>query len=187
MVRRSGRGVRVAVLVEDGQHGRFARRVLRQLGFHPREFRIVPYPEGRGSGEQWVRENYAGHVKAHRRKANSQQVGLMVLIDADTRTVAHRHNQLAQKLQKAGLKARSGEEAIIIWVPKRNIHTWVAYLLDRDVDVNEQDDYERLVRDEDYRTPAERFVELYREASARPDDLLPAMSKAFTELQRLPD
>ena len=187
MVRRSGRGVRVVVLVEDEQHDRFAYRVLLQLGFHYRDIRVVPYPQGRRSGEQWVRENYPGQVKAHRRKASFQRVGLVVLIDADTRTVAHRHNQLAQKLQKAGLKARSGEEAIIIWVPKRNIHTWVAYLLDREVDVNEQDDYERLVRDEDYRTPAERFVELYREASARHDDLLPAMSKAFTELQRLPD
>jgi len=55
--------------------------------------------------------------------------GLVAHLDADDKTVAERHAELAKSLQKAGEHPREDGEPIIELVPKRNIETWL-YALD---------------------------------------------------------
>jgi hypothetical protein len=172
------------VLGEDDQHLRFARHALLGLAFHTREIRCLFLPAGRGAGDQYVRAHYAAEVREHRRKASSQQVALFVLTDADTQPVEHRFAQLAGVLQEAELAARKDREAIIIWVPKRNIETWVTYLAGQTV--NEGDDFKRAGASLDVRASAERFALLIQDATQRRDDTPPSMARAFDEAKRLP-
>src|SRR5262245_56727184 len=59
--------VQATVLCEDLQAWVFVRRVLIALGHEPGRIRVVPYrADGRGSGEQHVRERYLERLVAHR-------------------------------------------------------------------------------------------------------------------------
>ncbi len=109
----------------------------------------------------------------------------MVVIDADTRTVQQRQQELQGRLADVGDRPRSDNEPIVIWIPKRHIETWVAYFSGEPA--NETDDYKQPMRDADYKSPAKRFVRLYQTPADRPDDLLPSISAALRELSRLPD
>ncbi len=179
----SRRRVRVICLCEDDEHWRLTRRVFLQLGYGSHELRVSLAPAGRGAAEQWVRQQYPTEVRAYRRKANHQNVGLVVVIDADIQPVDYRHMQLSSALEEAGLDKLGATERIVVWVPKRHVETWVADLLGHPVD--EQHDYKSLMRDADYRRAAQTFVERYRNPAARPADLLPSMSRAFDETARL--
>ncbi|MCK4340890.1 MAG: hypothetical protein KAY37_04115 [Phycisphaerae bacterium] len=180
---RRGKGVRWVLLCEDSNHIRFARYVFLKLGYSYHELRVQQSPPGKGAAEQWVRKQYANEVRVHRRKASSQQVGLAVVIDADRHTVKERHAQLSKELTNAELPDRGSNERIVLWVPRRHIETWVAYLLEHDV--NEEDDCKSLVRDVDYRPPTDRFVSLSHDRDEKPVELLPSISVAFDELDRL--
>jgi len=55
------RKIQVIILCEDRQQEVFARHFLiKKSGFGPREIRVLPLPNGKQSGEQYVRETYIG-------------------------------------------------------------------------------------------------------------------------------
>jgi hypothetical protein len=112
------RGVRVTVLVEDQALERFAREVLLQLRFGPREIRVERHPAGGGSAKHWVETRYPIEVRAYRRKVNSQRIALLVGTEADEQTVADRFRCLASKLTDAGIADRNDDERVALWVPK---------------------------------------------------------------------
>ncbi len=177
------RGVRLILICEDEEHERFARYALLGLGFGRPELRFFRSPSGRGAAEQWVRRQYATEVRAYRRKAGYQRVGLVVVIDADRRTVSEREEQLADELASAQEPARETRERVLHWTPRRHIETWVAFLCSRDVD--EEMDCKRLVDSGDYRPAAESFVQIYQETTPRPAQLLESLSLALDETARL--
>jgi hypothetical protein len=113
----------IVILCEDKQQYLFARYFLQKKGFTG-EFFPKFCLKGKQSGEQYVRENYAAQVKGYRSQKNRKKICLVVVIDADTLTVAERIRQLEMTLQEK----RHREEKIAIFVPKRNIETWIHYL-----------------------------------------------------------
>lgn len=129
------------VLCEDAQHRTFVRHLLRQAGVHRRRIRVLDLPSGRGSGEQFVRKRYANEVRVCRNRATRMLVMLVVVIDADTKSVERRLRQLDGELTEHELDKRGDDEPILILVPKRNIETWVRCLLCDEVD--EGADYSR--------------------------------------------
>jgi len=178
------RGVRAIVLGEDDDHLRFARYTLLKLGFHGREVRSLGVPAARGAGDQHVKKCYAAEVRLHRRRASHQHVVLLVLIDADTTSVEDRFGQLASVLSDAQLPAHEQREAIIIWVPKRHIETWIAYLASHGV--NETDDFKHVAASLSRRASAECFATLLQDSNQRRTDTPASMTVAFEESLRLP-
>ncbi len=174
------KGVRVVVLCEDDEHWRFSRLVLLKLNYSDREIRSIVAPGGRGSGEQWVRTRYPIEVSVHRRKIKSQEVRLLVVIDADRALCTERHRILERSLHEQGEGGRGPNERIVIWIPRRHIETWIVFLSGQDA--NEEDDYKRVAAGIDYRAPAARFVDLRH---AQRTKSLPALNDAFDELRRL--
>jgi hypothetical protein len=55
-------------------------------------------------------------------------IGLVVIIDADKSTLQERLDWLALTLNEDSQENRQANEAIAIFVPKRNIETWIHYL-----------------------------------------------------------
>lgn len=150
----------VVILAEDIQHQVFLRKFLIKIGFHPRKFRLVPPLAGAGSGEQFVREHYSEELRIHRRKANHKAVRLVIVTDADTRSVDERLRQLSTALVAAGEPDRASDEAVAIFVPRRNVETWIAYLGVRGVD--ETTIYPKLAREGECQPAVDRLTVIYR-------------------------
>jgi hypothetical protein len=181
----SQRRVQILVLCEDLQQFVFARLFLKKRGFKG-EIRPNICPPGRQSGEQYVRTEYPKEVKAYRANKDRVSIGLVVLIDADTGTLAARLNQLASALEEDEQKKpknRKPNEAIAIFVPKRNIETWIHYL--QGETVNEEDAYARFEKNEAAcKTAVEDLADRCYSQSL-PEDAPRSLQAACGELQRL--
>jgi hypothetical protein len=126
---------RVTVLAEDETHQSFAECYLKRLGYRQHQIFMERVPNGAGSGEKWVRDNYARTVKQCRRRSAKASTALIVVIDADDQEPARRQRQLEEQLEVA----RNEGERISHFIPKRNIETWILCL--DGAQVNEVDDY----------------------------------------------
>ncbi|MBD1932052.1 MULTISPECIES: hypothetical protein [Cyanophyceae] len=174
--------VQIVILCEDRQQEVFARYFLKKRGFAGR-FRAEICPPGSQSGEQYVRTQYPAEVKAYRQNKNRVSIGLVVLIDADTDTSQERLNQLAHALSEDSQENRQPDEAIAVFVPKRNIETWIHYL--QEEPVNEEDTYSKFLKNEASCKPyVEKLADQCRSQNL-PEDAPESLQAACGELQRL--
>lgn len=183
----SQRRVQIVILCEDLQQDVFARHFLKKRGFAGL-FRSKICPPGSQAGEQYVRTQYPAEVKAYRQNRNRmsrnrESIGLVVLIDADTGTLQERLNQLDRTLSEDSQQNRQPDEAIAIFIPNRNIETWIHYLQGETVD--EEIGYSKFEKNEAACKPyVENLVEQCRSQNLlenAPDSL----QAACGELQRL--
>ena len=178
----SQRRVQIVILCEDRQQEVFARYFLKKRGFTGR-FRAEICPKGSQAGEQYVRAQYPLEVKAYRQNRNRVSIGLVVLIDADTGTLQERLNQLAQSLSEDSQQNRQPDEAIAIFIPKRNIETWIHYLQGETVD--EETGYSKFDKNEATCKPyVENLAEQCRSQNL-PEEAPASLQAACGELQRL--
>ncbi|RCJ28025.1 hypothetical protein A6770_24365 [Nostoc minutum NIES-26] len=176
----SQRRVQIVILCEDRQQEVFARHFLKKRGFIlDRNVRIQICPKG--AGEQFVREHYAVEVKAYRSK-NYRLGMLVVLIDADKKMVEERLKQLDDALIADAQQIRLSDEAIAIFVPKRNLETWIHYL--QSVTIDEETEYPKFSKNESACKPCvENLVnQCYQGLNA---DAPPSLQAACGELQRI--
>jgi hypothetical protein len=139
----SRRKVNLIILCEDIQQSAFARRYLAKRGFAQNRIRVRQCPSGSGAGEQFVRRQLIQEVKEHRRKSSYQrEIALVIIIDADTSSVEERLRQINDGLEQAGLEKIGPDEQIAVFIPKRNIETWIRFATDQDV--NEDIPYPKL-------------------------------------------
>lgn len=178
----SQRRVQIVILCEDRQQEVFARHFLKKRGFTGL-FRTKICPPGSQSGEQYVRTQYPVEVKAYRQNKNRVLIGLVVLIDADMGTLHDRLSQLASILDEDAQDKRRSHEAIAIFVPKRNIETWIHYL--QGESVNEEDAYAKFEKNE---AVCKTYVENLADrcySQDLPEDAPRSLQAACGELQRL--
>ena len=134
---------RITILCEDPQHARFVRYFLEKYyGIESRRITYKHHDKGKGSAEQWVRSNISKEVRALR-KRRSENISLIVITDADTSSTITRRRQLMKELAESGEQPLSGSDRISIFIPKRNIETWIHFLNGEDVD--EIQDYKHVV------------------------------------------
>lgn len=169
---------RVIVLAEDDRQQRLVRRYLYRLGYEIKEIRFADLPNGRGSGEQWVRARYANEVREYRSRSARAKT-LLIAIDADTETVERRRSQLDELLTTP----RTGAEMIVHLIPKRNVETWVLCLIGEIV--TEEMDYRQRKLDEQIKPAANALFDWSRIAAKIPASCLPPLSVAISELRRL--
>lgn len=170
----------VVILCEDRQQEVFARHFLQKRGFSG-PFRVEVCPKGEQSGEQYVRERYPNEVKAYRSKRNHLSIYLVVLIDADNKTVDERLQQLDSALEDDSQPRRQEDENIAVFVPKRNIETWIHYLKGETVD--EETAYPKLPKESDCKPSVENL--LTQCPHGLDEDAPPSLHTACGELQRI--
>ncbi len=178
----SSHRVRAIILCEDRQQEVFARHFLVCRGFDSLRMRAIISPRGVGSGEQFVRERFSREVRAYRSKRNQIGMCLVVLIDADTMTLAERLGQVESALREKGLSPRGVDEKIGIFVPKRNIETWIHYA--RGEIVDETAVYPRLACESDCKSDVIRLAETTINVPL-PTDAPPSLQAACDELRRI--
>ena len=123
----------ISLLCEDLQQEVFVRTFLVKCGIPSRRIRTIPLPK-EGCGESHVRRQYPQEVNAYRQRANKLNLGLVVMIDADTKHANERYIELDRALRERGMQLRQPKEKIGIFVPRRNIETWIYFLMGREVD-----------------------------------------------------
>lgn len=176
------RGTRLVLLCEDLQQEVFARHYFMNRGFDRREIRSRIGLKGQGAGEQFVRENYPQEVKAYRSRSAYQAVCLAVVIDADVLTVSQRVGQLDQSLQATQQPRRQAGERIALFVPKRNIETWLHYLQGEVVD--EVMVYSKLAQEGDCKDDVRRLARDICPAGL-PSEAPPSLHAACEEVARI--
>jgi len=173
----------IVILVEDERHANFIRRHLGRE-YDPRKFRVNKSPLGRGSGEQYVREQYPLEVKEYRSRASRRSAALVVVTDADAGTVGARAAQLTQILHNRGERERGNDEAIALLIPRRHIETWILCLIGEIV--NETTDYKhRDGLDRRIREAASALYEWSRNNYTLPEHCVASLRQAIPELKRI--
>ena len=177
----SSRRVQVVIICEDQQQEVFARHFFMEKGFSRHDIRSRICAKGKQSAEQYVRKQYPVEVQAYRQKAMYMGVALSVAIDADSRKVIERKQQMDKALIDTGLEARKVTEKIVIWVPKRNIETWIHFLMDSDVDENNE--YAKLDKPGVCKPLLRKLFSMY--PAGLPKTAPPSLHDAFLEMKRM--
>jgi hypothetical protein len=124
----------IVILCEDAQAACLLRRF-----FHECKIAIVKEvtaPAGLGSGEKFVRQRYPTELDYCRRRKSK----LMVCTDADTLSLQQREQQLDEACREAKQSPRSRDDQVALFIPKRNIETWLEFLTGN-LGVNEEENY----------------------------------------------
>lgn len=172
----------VILLVEDKQQQSFVRRLLLSLGFPNHKLRLLPVPAGKMAGEQYVRVYFPKEVREHRRKRGQVARRLLVATDADRLKVEDRRRTLLDELARQSLDPVQPGEGIILLFPKRNIETWIHYLMGNPA--NEEDIYPRLKgRERDCQHAVDHLFDLLRSNSELPDECPPSLQLAIHDLK----
>lgn len=177
----SKRRVKIVLLCEDSQHEAFITRFLEGVGWDKRELRVEKNPSPRGSGEQWVRENFPKELKLYRLRKHRAASAVIAMIDADTRDRKVRKgriNDLEEACTAKGIPFRTPDEAVAIAIPKRNIETWIHYLNGEAVD--EETEYPKLERERGCKPAVTSLVKLCKAKGLKPDTP-PALAAACDE------
>lgn len=143
------RNTRVTILCEDITHERFIRQYLIQCGFEDRK--IVPFPNLKGkkvnNNNASVISYYADTVKSYRRLRNNQDLAVIVMLDADNKTIEERfktlHMALDREKGELNQDTRNSGEKIAIFIPTRNIETWFYYINNLEQPCDESTDYKK--------------------------------------------
>jgi len=177
------RQAQLIIVCEDLQQEVFARHFFLKRGFDRRKIRSAIHPKGKGSGEQGVRRQYPQEVRTYRRKHHYLAINLAVFIDADPNvTVRQRKAELDGALKADGQETRQPDEQIAVFVPKRNIETWIHYLMGETVD--EETAYTKFRHESECKPYVEKLAEEICPAGL-PEDAPPSLCIACEELQRI--
>jgi len=207
------RAVDLLVLCEDLQARSFIYQALAAIDASlPRKAYFVPYPgkvfppneigarsprmrEGyavHACGSQHVRENYPVVVRQRRAFAAGRSVAgcrLIVHIDVDnTRedgpSVQKRRDELRTRCELEGVDPPHDSEPVAHLIPRRNIETWIEFLLHGTV-VNEFDEYPKLEGHEADAAPAaESFAQRARRGTV-PENGPPSLALGLQEFQKI--
>ena len=141
---------KITVLCEDKQHASFIRRF-----FKKRNRRIhAVLKSGAGAGDQFVRDNFPEQLDAVRKRGGV----LVTMVDSDRYDIEERQKQLNRACEQRNVLPRNSNDKVAVFVPMRNIETWLAYL--NGDPVNETDSYPRLERERDCRKQADALVQM---------------------------
>ncbi|MCC5652418.1 hypothetical protein LC609_21845 [Nostoc sp. XA013] len=129
---------------------------------------------------------YAAEVKEYRRK-NYRSGMLVVLIDADTATVKAILKELDNALIENSQELRKPDEKIAIFVPKRNIETWIHYLRTGEVveEEAEKSKYPKFPKNEAICKPGVEQLANQCSQGSLDENAPPSLQAACEELQRI--
>lgn len=178
------------ILCEDIDQERFIREYLLCLGINNRN--ITLFSNLKTSNNASVIRDYPKLVASYRQRKNSQDIAIVVMIDADTSSIHHRlrslHTALNERAGELNQDPRLPNERIAIFVPARNIETWYEYI-NGNRNCNEEDDYkEKTLSMEERISLAKKSAIILATqicSTGLDDDAIDSLRHACTELQRL--
>jgi len=175
----------VIVVLEDDHHEMLIYRYLINCGMKRYAIRVHRSPSGQGSADSWVRKKFVQETNEYRNRQARAQTALIVMIDADTRTVQDRMNELDRALTDSGNPTVGQSERIARLVARRNVETWILCLNQRAV--NEETDYKSAGTNwnELIPTAGETLCQWTHLPAEPPDHCIDSLRTGVRELKRL--
>jgi hypothetical protein len=181
--------------VEDERQRQFIYRFLAVAGFNLRQISFDLSPSGKGSAEQWVRENFVRLVKkcrARNARHARPSTALLVMMDADNRSVQERFNELDASLISGNVPKLDGKtDTIARLIPKWSIESWILFLGANgasDPAVNEDESYKDSRRNAEWSElipkAAEALFDLVSGGSGGTRFLLDSLRRSLDEIPR---
>ena len=125
-------GYRITVLCEDKNQYDFICAYAKLLGVDNRKITKLP-----AYNNATVLKHYPNAVKSYRKYA-AQNIILVIMIDADKKTIQERFREFDEKLDiekfKLNQDTRYDNEKILIFIPIRNIESWFYYIDTKNID-----------------------------------------------------
>jgi hypothetical protein len=182
----------ILVLAEDQRQQQLIYRFPVLAGIRPHQLSFQLSPSGRGSAEQWVRENFARLAAKCRARNARASTGMLALIDADNRSVEERRNELDRGLESIGHHPIDpNRDPIARLIPRRNIETWILYLSSSATarpEVNETQDYKREKSAQEWSAliprASEELYALTRSSITLPGNLIDSLRLGIEEIPR---
>ena len=160
------RQVQLVLLCEDQQQETFLRRFFTAMGWKGRQLTFKLSPLGKGSAEQFVRQEFPKEIAAYRRNRNRKGCELVIMLDGDVAGADARLKALDEACRQASVAPRATDDHVAVFVPTWNIETWLAYLNGETVDETRKD-YPRLERPRDCRPQVNSLVKMCQEGQLR--------------------
>lgn len=185
-------GYRITVLCEDINQFDFICAYAKLCGANKRNINRLTQAHNNAT----VLTHYPQAVTSHRPIATYQNVILIVMIDADEKTVPERLREFDKKLDvdKHALnqKTRDDNEKILLLVPSRNIESWFRYIDkdDQNVEITKGSDGKIISYKDDYPNDAKitAFAEKLKNViciNGLPENSPSSLHHACEELKRL--
>ena len=181
---------RVWILCEDRNHYHFTRGFLCQIGINERRIMLAAdLPEGKGSGEQFVREQLPIALQKYARHKEKKFLVIMLDVDKAERTPEQILGVLQSVVEGSNLQGIKVTDKLLFVFPKRNIETWFKWL-DSDsfikLSINEIDDYKQTQHNAKPTALGKKAGGLC--LNYKPDDestMLPSMQYTCSSLKKL--
>ncbi len=169
------------ILCEDAQMDSFINSFLKCNNINTRKRYTIPIPAGEGSGEAFVRSHLPREVRMLHVK---KYINIVVIActDADKLTVADREQKLVDQVKKEMPKWDYTNEMLLIWIPKREIETWIEYFKGGEVD--EEMDFKHDGNPSSCKEEAEKMF-FYCSSQEQYTDVLPSLINAKKEFERV--
>lgn len=176
---------KVELIVEDTQHRSVFQQLLPLVEVNSRVIHVSAAPKGRGSGRQWVIDKAAQLIPEVRNRCAKTNTAAVVVIDGDgepTHTVLKRLNEA---LRDAGHDGISDEDNVFVFVPARNIETWIRFAAGDPVD--EIEAYPKHSQDESEASKilAEKLTPVLRQGAALGNGAPASLVDAVGKLRKL--
>lgn len=128
---------------EDKQTQCFLRYFLDHQGVDIKR-RVIFLPLAPNTcAESYVRKSFPDDLKKYRALRKNKKTCLIVVIDADQHTCQVRENQIQKDLLNHNLRIEK-DDFLLLWIPKRNIESWIKYYLDGSSD--EKKDHKHFLK-----------------------------------------
>lgn len=121
------------ILCEDAQMRTFLVAFLKCQGINTHKISVVPIPAGVGCGEAHVRTGLTKELELLHRNKHLRKT-LLVCLDSDKYSYGERKQFLHKSYSDAFPGSDIDDEMMLIWIPKREIETWIAYFNGENVD-----------------------------------------------------
>lgn len=183
------KGVRAVILCEGRDDYDFARGYLGELGAE--RFTAVVNPKGKGGGNAWVQQKFAGELRAFRAVSTHQARVLVAMTDGDGKTPTEQKRWLegSQRMKELGQAPRQPSEQVLIIVPVQHLEAWFEFVREGNCDENERTGYKHKFRGKRRKRPkrwGKMLAERCQQASATEiAGWPPALQDACRELRRL--
>jgi hypothetical protein len=139
------------------------------MGWNTKELRVEKSPSASGSAEQWVKEKFPTELVIFRKRSQRASSALIAMIDADSKDVEVRINEFEYECNSMQIQFRTAAEAAAIAVPRRNIETWIRYLNEESVSVDELVPYPKLDRERACKPAVDNLVQRCKSTGLRPN------------------
>ncbi len=184
----SDRVSQFVLLCEDVTHEQLAKAYLKKCRYENLGRLVRPRVASReqhGGNVGWVLNEFPKELHACRQRQKKSNTLLIVLVDADTFTVADRRRQLLERLKAAGYEGFGEKEPAVLLIPKRHVETWICALLGDSVSEEEDCKSRDKSKKQDIRQAAETLFNWSRAKATPGPTCVSSLKTALPEWRKI--